>query len=138
LFNPATSLFAADISNQTHLSKPEDRLSEEVIGPQVIHVYELKNGGKTTIKATEIFFVWPATTASGEFFTFSRRNLKRSLCSSILGEDFLYLVDPPHFSFTKNLNLKCGPIPANYRDFEVSWFPVSNAMFYQDLILGTI
>jgi uncharacterized protein YcgL (UPF0745 family) len=99
LFNPATSLFAADISNQTHLSKPEDRLSEEVIGPQVIHVYELKNGGKTTIKATEIYFVWPATTASGE--------------------DFLYLVDPPHFSFTKNLNLKCGPIPANYRDFEV-------------------
>ncbi|XP_044269454.1 integrin alpha-PS2 isoform X2 [Tribolium madens] len=99
LFTPSSSLYAADISNQTHRTSPENRLSEDVIGPQVIHVYELKNGGRTTIKATEIFFVWPATTASGE--------------------DFLYLVDPPHFSFTENLNLKCGPIPANYRDFEV-------------------
>ncbi|KAJ3657596.1 hypothetical protein Zmor_009384 [Zophobas morio] len=100
LFSPASTLYADDISNQTSRTPSKDRLSEDVIGPQVIHVYELKNGGKTVIKSTEIFFVWPATT--------------------LTGEDFLYLVDPPEFSFAKNLNLKCGPIPANYRDFELS------------------
>lgn len=66
LFTPSSTLYADDISNQTQRTSPEKRLSEDVIGPQVIHVYELKNGGRTTIKATEIFFVWPALTSTGE------------------------------------------------------------------------
>ena len=67
LFSPASTLYADDISNQTSRTPSKDRLSEDVIGPQVIHVYELKNGGKTVIKSTEIFFVWPATTLTGNY-----------------------------------------------------------------------
>lgn len=98
-FSSTSSLYTADISNQTRLTATE-RLSEEVIGPQVTHVFHLKNEGKTTIRDTEIFFIWPATTRSGE--------------------DFFYLLEPPHFSMKQGLNIQCGPIPANYRGFKVS------------------
>ncbi|RZC36150.1 integrin alpha-PS2 [Asbolus verrucosus] len=97
----SSNVYTVDISNQTRYTSTADRLPEEVIGPWVVHVYYLTNEGKSAIEETELFFVWPGHMLSEG------------------SEDFLYLVEPPRFSSSENLKIRCGPIPVNQRDFEV-------------------
>lgn len=70
--------------------------AEHEVGPQVIHLYSIRNMGPATINEAEMFFVWPYATLDGE--------------------DFLYLLEQPHTLG----NIQCEPAIANERNYIVS------------------
>ncbi|XP_023310590.1 integrin alpha-PS2 isoform X3 [Anoplophora glabripennis] len=72
-------------------------IRENDIGPQVTHVYYVRNSGPATIQEAEVFILWPLRTLGGE--------------------DLLYLLDEPH---TKG-NVKCDPGMANYKSYLVNY-----------------
>lgn len=39
---------------------------EQDLGPQVVHLYEIRNGGPSGITEAEVYFVWPYKSMSGE------------------------------------------------------------------------
>lgn len=50
--------------NTTDFIAIENATKETEIGPQVVHIYEIRNGGPSTIEQAEIFFLWPYETIS--------------------------------------------------------------------------
>lgn len=90
------SQYTVDTSHQSSFTPFSKRLEEQTIGPQVIHVYYLKNEGSITINETEVIFVWPATIGQ---------------------DDLLYLLEPPHFS--PGVNVRCNAITDNYKKFQL-------------------
>lgn len=52
--------------NTTDYVPLEDATREEQIGPQVVHIYEIRNGGPSTIEKAEVYFLWPHETISGD------------------------------------------------------------------------
>ncbi|XP_076250512.1 integrin subunit alpha inflated isoform X1 [Rhynchophorus ferrugineus] len=71
---------------------------ESEIGPQVVHLYTLKNKGPATIDEAEMHFLWPWQT--------------------LAGEDLLYLVEPPHVPE----GVKCELVPANYKNYQLDFY----------------
>lgn len=69
---------------------------EHKIGPQVIHLYTIKNKGPATINEAEIFFIWPYATLDGD--------------------DLLYLLEQPHTTG----NIQCEPAIVNEKNYLVS------------------
>lgn len=52
--------------NTTDYIPLENATREEQIGPQVVHIYEVRNGGPSTIEKAEVYFLWPHETISGD------------------------------------------------------------------------
>lgn len=52
--------------NTTDYVPLENATREEQIGPQVVHIYEVHNGGPSTIEKAEVYFLWPHETISGD------------------------------------------------------------------------
>lgn len=52
--------------NTTDYVALENATHESEIGPQVVHIYEIRNGGPSTIEEAEVFFLWPYETISGD------------------------------------------------------------------------
>lgn len=52
--------------NTTDYVQLENATREEQIGPQVVHIYEVRNGGPSTIEKAEVYFLWPYETISGD------------------------------------------------------------------------
>lgn len=75
----------AVLYNLTEYTSFEDAKKESDIGPQVVHMYEIRNGGPSTIEEAEIYFLWPY--------------------ESISGDPLVYLLDAPET--TKNV--QCEP-----------------------------
>lgn len=50
--------------NTTDFVPLENATKESEIGPQIVHMYEIRNEGPSTIEAAEFFFVWPYETLS--------------------------------------------------------------------------
>ncbi|XP_050304300.1 integrin alpha-PS2 isoform X2 [Anthonomus grandis grandis] len=87
------------ISNLTQYSS-ENITKEVEIGPQVTHLYTLRNRGPATIYEAEMYFLWPWQT--------------------LAGDDLLYLLDNPHVPE----GVKCEmSVPANYRGYQVDYNP---------------
>ncbi|XP_066258052.1 integrin alpha-PS2 [Euwallacea similis] len=85
------------LSNTTQYSSETiDRESD--IGPQVTHLYTLKNKGPATIYEAEMYLLWPWQT--------------------LAGEDLLYLLEQPHVPE----GVKCEiPAPANYKNYQLDY-----------------
>ncbi|CAH0555707.1 unnamed protein product [Brassicogethes aeneus] len=76
----------------------EEIKRESDIGPQVIHVYNLRNKGPATIQEAEVFISWPYQTLGDE--------------------DFLYLLDQP----ATIGDIKCERVlEANYKNYELDF-----------------
>lgn len=52
--------------NTTDFVALDNATRESQIGPQVVHIYEIRNSGPSTIEEAEIFFLWPYETISGD------------------------------------------------------------------------
>lgn len=52
--------------NTTDFVALENATHESQIGPQVVHIYDIYNGGPSTIEEAEVFFLWPYETLSGD------------------------------------------------------------------------
>lgn len=52
--------------NTTDYVALENATNENQIGPQVVHIYEIRNGGPSTIEEAEVFFLWPYKTVNGD------------------------------------------------------------------------
>lgn len=52
--------------NLTEYAAYENCTKETDIGPQVVHIYEIRNGGPSTIEEAEIYFLWPYESISGD------------------------------------------------------------------------
>ncbi|XP_031627773.1 integrin alpha-PS2 isoform X2 [Contarinia nasturtii] len=52
--------------NATDFVALENATQENQIGPQVVHMYEIRNGGPSTIEEAEVYFIWPYETLSGD------------------------------------------------------------------------
>lgn len=52
--------------NTTDYVALQNATQESEIGPQVVHIYEIRNGGPSTIEEAEVFFLWPYETISGD------------------------------------------------------------------------
>lgn len=52
--------------NTTDFVALENATHENQIGPQVVHIYEIRNGGPSVIEEAEVFFLWPYETLSGD------------------------------------------------------------------------
>lgn len=52
--------------NTTDFVALENATQESQIGPQVVHIYEIRNGGPSIIEEAEVFFLWPHETLSGD------------------------------------------------------------------------
>lgn len=52
--------------NTTDYLALENATNENQIGPQVVHIYEIRNGGPSTIEEAEVFFLWPYKTINGD------------------------------------------------------------------------
>ncbi|XP_025836181.1 integrin alpha-PS2 isoform X1 [Agrilus planipennis] len=75
-----------------------DRISlERDIGPQVVHIYSIRNNGPSSINEAEIFILWPLTT--------------------LAGDDLLYLLEQPQTLG----NVKCEPASANYKHYGLEY-----------------
>lgn len=82
--------------NTTDFVAMENATHESEIGPQVVHIYEIRNGGPSTIEEAEVYFLWPYETISGD--------------------SLLYLLNQPE---TTN-NLQCETTTfANVRNLEL-------------------
>lgn len=82
--------------NTTDFVAIENATHESQLGPQVVHIYEIRNGGPSTIDQAEVFFLWPLETISGDAL--------------------LYLLNQPE---TTN-NLQCETTSyANMRDLQL-------------------
>ncbi|KAJ8912906.1 hypothetical protein NQ315_017236 [Exocentrus adspersus] len=79
----------------------EKIIRESDIGPQVTHVYYVRNNGPATIEEAEVFILWPVQTLGGK--------------------DLLYLLDQPH---TQG-NVKCDAALANYNHYKVDYHATS-------------
>ncbi|KAI1304094.1 Integrin alpha-PS2 [Halotydeus destructor] len=44
--------------------------SELDIGPQVVHVYQVRNQGPSTVRNAEVVILWPSTTVDGQHFLY--------------------------------------------------------------------
>ena len=42
--------------------RPRTYIVEDQLGPEVIHIYDVKNKGPATIKEAEVFIMWPSFT----------------------------------------------------------------------------
>lgn len=85
--------------NTTDFVSLENATHEEQIGPQVVHIYEIRNsGGPSTIEEAEIFFLWPFETKTTH-------------------EPLLYLLNQPET--TKNVRCEFTPY-ANNRNLELN------------------
>ena len=49
---------------------------EDQLGPEVIHIYDVKNKGPATIKEAEVFIMWPSFT-KGSIHKFHRKERVR-------------------------------------------------------------
>ncbi|XP_067141293.1 integrin alpha-PS2-like [Centruroides vittatus] len=49
---------------------PEEKFSEEDVGPEVTHIYELRNKGPSTIKTANIYILWPTYNLEKEFLLY--------------------------------------------------------------------
>ncbi|XP_017775608.1 PREDICTED: integrin alpha-PS2-like, partial [Nicrophorus vespilloides] len=83
--------------NASQYASSEEIKKESDIGPQVIHVYSIKNNGPSDITEAEMLFLLPYATLGGE--------------------DLLYLLEQPHTLG----NVKCEAVDANYRDYELDY-----------------
>lgn len=52
-----------NVSQYTEISKA---INETEIGPHVVHIYDIRNNGTSTIEEIEIFINWPAATLDGQ------------------------------------------------------------------------
>lgn len=52
--------------NATDYKSLKDAKLEKDLGPQVVHIYEIRNGGPSGIEEVEIYFIWPHQTLSGD------------------------------------------------------------------------
>lgn len=52
--------------NLTEYTSYENATKETDVGPQVVHIYEIRNGGPSTIEEAEIYFLWPYESISGD------------------------------------------------------------------------
>lgn len=52
--------------NSTDYVALENATNENEIGPQVVHIYEIRNNGPSTIEEAEVFFLWPYKTIDGD------------------------------------------------------------------------
>lgn len=52
--------------NLTEFTSIENATKESDIGPQVVHMYEIRNGGPSTIEEAEIYILWPYESISGD------------------------------------------------------------------------
>lgn len=86
---PAEVHYNASVFSSEKITKESD------IGPQVIHLYSIKNNGPSSFNEAEVVFFWPYATLGGE--------------------DLLYLVEQPHILG----NMKCEVAEANYRGYEL-------------------
>lgn len=90
--------------NTTDYAVLENATRENEIGPQVVHIYEIRNGGPSTIESAEVFFLWPYKTISGD--------------------DLLYLLNQPETT----RNIKCEPTSfANERNLQLDKSLVSKS-----------
>ncbi|XP_060537100.1 integrin alpha-PS2 isoform X2 [Cylas formicarius] len=90
IYLPNASTYTADIRRESD------------IGPQVTHLYTLRNKGPATVYEAEVYFFWPWQTLGGE--------------------DLLYLLDQPHVPE----GIKCDiPAPANYKNYELDYYTKS-------------
>lgn len=87
----------ADVHYDESLYTSETITKESQIGPQVIHLYTISNGGSSSIKETELMFIWPQSTLEGD--------------------DLLYLLDQPHI-YPRG-SAKCEVVNANYKNYEL-------------------
>lgn len=90
--------------NTTDFVALENATRENDIGPQVVHIYEIRNGGPSTIEEAEIYFVWPYETISNDAL--------------------LYLLNQPETT----RNVRCEPTSlANERNLELDRSLVSKS-----------
>lgn len=52
--------------NLTEYTSYENATKETDIGPQVVHIYEIRNGGPSTIEEAEVYFLVPYESISGD------------------------------------------------------------------------
>lgn len=52
--------------NTTDYVALQNATDENQIGPQVVHIYEIRNGGPSTIDEAEVYFLWPHQTVNGD------------------------------------------------------------------------
>lgn len=82
--------------NTTDFVALENATREEHVGSQVVHIYEIRNSGPSTIEQAEVYFLWPYETISGD--------------------SLLYLLNQPETT----RNMKCEPTQyANERNLEL-------------------
>uniref|UniRef100_A0A1Q3FPL5 Putative vitronectin receptor alpha subunit n=2 Tax=Culex tarsalis TaxID=7177 RepID=A0A1Q3FPL5_CULTA len=82
--------------NYTEFRTLEEAETEHHLGPQVVHIYEIRNEGPSTIDEAEFFVLWPYETNDGD--------------------PLMYLLVPPETSG----NIKCQPSSyINTRDLVV-------------------
>ena len=49
---------------------------EDQLGPEVIHIYDVKNKGPATIKEAEVFIMWPSFTKGSIHKFHAKKELK--------------------------------------------------------------
>lgn len=86
----------SDVHYNNSIYTAEKIVDEHEVGPQVIHLYSIRNKGPSTINEAEVIFVWPHATLDGE--------------------DLLYLLEQPHTLG----NVKCEAAIVNERNYNVS------------------
>jgi len=84
--------------------------TEQEFGPQVQHVYLIRNRGPSDINEAEAYFLWPAYTRGGKFYdikslTYRNYDITTYLMKSVTGEHLLYLLEQPETS---------GPVKCEY------------------------
>lgn len=90
--------------NLTEYTSYENATKETDVGPQVVHIYEIRNGGPSTIEEAEVYFLWPY--------------------ESISGDPLLYLLNQPET--TKNV--QCEPTSfANVKNLHLDQALVSKS-----------
>ncbi|KAL1494758.1 hypothetical protein ABEB36_010304 [Hypothenemus hampei] len=100
----ALYLSGRSIPQEVYLSNATQYMSETIvkeseIGPQVTHLYTLRNKGPATIYEAEMYFLWPYQT--------------------LAGDDLLYLLEQPHVPE----GVKCDLAPANYKNYKLDYNP---------------
>lgn len=58
--------FNSNLTRNEAYSAETMKINEAEIGPQVVHVYEIRNSGTSKIEEIEVFIKWPAETLDGE------------------------------------------------------------------------
>ncbi|KAL1138247.1 hypothetical protein AAG570_009936 [Ranatra chinensis] len=68
----------ADVHHNTSLYKAENITHESQVGPQVSHIYSIRNKGPSDIVETEAIFLWPAYTLAGDHLLYLLEQPKTS------------------------------------------------------------